>query len=525
VSSLLHHLLERAAAERPGHPAVVTDRRTVSYRELDAVAARVAAELRGSGVAGGDRVAVIAPKSVESIAALYGVMKAGAAYVPIDPASPAPWAGFIARDCAVAAVVGDAEHRALLQPEVAELGLRTVIDVEAVDALPAARGGGGAPAREPIDRDLAYVLYTSGSTGRPKGVMLSHRAARSFVGWAATFLGLTGDDRFSGHAPFHFDLSVFDLYACAMVGGTLFPLGASDMALGARSAGFVERHRLTVWYSVPSALVAWVTQGGVEASMLGSLRHVVFAGEVFPTPYLRRLGRLVPRATLHNWYGPTETNVCTHHMVGPEDLVEGVDDPIPIGRACRDADCVAVRPDGEPAGVGEEGELFVRGSGVMTGYWGRPELTAEALVPHPFDPSSSDRCYRTGDVVVPLGDGSFRFRGRRDHQVKTRGYRVELEEVEAAIHSHPSVGEACVVAVPDDRIGHALLAYVSTAEGASLQDVEVKRHVAGRLPRYMVPAEVRTVPSLPRTSTGKVDRQALAKQAVRAMPGVREGSG
>jgi len=204
-----------------------------------------------------------------------------------------------------------------------------------------------------------------------------------------------------------------------------------------------------------------------------------------------------------------------------------VDDPIPIGRACRNADCFAVRPDGEPAGTGEEGELFVRGSGVMTGYWGRPELTAEALVPHPFDRGSTEPCYRTGDVVVPLGDGSFGFRGRRDHQVKTRGYRVELEEVEAVIHSHPSVEEVCVVAVPDDRIGHALLAYVSAAKGASLEDVEVKRHVAGRLPRYMVPAEVRTVPSLPRTSTGKVDRQALAtraSRAVQAVQAVREGS-
>jgi L-proline---[L-prolyl-carrier protein] ligase len=523
VSLLLHHLLERAADDRPGHPAVVTDRRTVTYRELDDLAARVAAELVGSGVVVGDRVAVVAPKAVESIAALFGVMKAGAAYVPIDPASPAPWAGFIARDCAVAAVVGDAEHLASLEPEVAGPGLRTVIDADAVDALPPSKEV-GAPARDPIGRDLAYVLYTSGSTGRPKGVMLSHRAALSFVGWAATFLGLTGDDRFSSHAPFHFDLSVFDLYACATVGGTLFPLAAPDMGLGARSAGFVERHRLTVWYSVPSALVAWVTQGGVEASMLGSLRHVVFAGEVFPKPYLRRLAKLVPGATLHNWYGPTETNVCTHHVVGPDDLVEGMDDPIPIGRACRDAECIAVRPAGEPAGVGEEGELFVRGSGVMTGYWGRPELTAEALVPHPLDRDSPGRCYRTGDLVVPLEDGSFRFRGRHDHQVKTRGYRVELEEVEAAIHSHPSVGEACVVAVPDDRVGHALLAYVSAAEGASLEDVEVKRHVAGRLPRYMVPAEVRTVPSLPRTSTGKVDRKALATRAVRAVQAVGGGS-
>jgi L-proline---[L-prolyl-carrier protein] ligase len=508
MTYLLHGYLEGSAARRPEHPALVFDGRSLTYRELDELASRIAAALVQSGVGRGDRVALFAPKSLHGVAAIYGVLKAGAAYVPIHADSPAPRAGYIARDCAVAAVVADAARWELLEPELSGTEV-AVLDVAALDDLP--RSGLDTADPGTIDTDLAYILYTSGSTGQPKGVMLSHRNALTFVEWASDILDLDPDDRFSSHAPFHFDLSVFDLYACARVGGTLFPLSHRDLGFGATAAAFVERHGITVWYSVPSALIMWVTQGGIEPGQLASLRHVVFAGEVFPTPYLRRLAHLLPAATLHNWYGPTETNVCTYHVV--DELPEGSDDPIPIGRACRNYDCFVVAPDGRPAGVGEEGELFVRGSGVMRGYWGQPEKTAEVLVQNPLQGAVTDPCYRTGDLVLQQEDGAFRFLGRRDHQIKTRGYRVELGEVEAAIYAHPAVRETCVVALPDERVGNSLLAYVSVVEGEELSAAMLKRHVAEKLPRYMIPAEVRFRPELPRTSTGKVDRQALAKLA------------
>ena len=498
MSGSLPEVLAHAARERPDHPAVVADR-SVTYAELDDLASRVAAALANVGVGPGDRVAVSAPKSVGVVASIYGVMRAGAAYVPIDPASPVSRAAHIANDCAVAAVIADPERSGRLHPELR--GDVPGLDVERLDALPPAGQLPGAPGAD----DLAYILYTSGSTGRPKGVMLSHGNALAFVEWAAGDLALAGEDRLSSHAPFHFDLSVFDLYACASASGTLHPLDDRAAGFGASMAAFVAEHQLTVWYSVPSALVQLVTQGGVEPAMLSSLRHVVFAGEVFPTPYLRRLRELVPGAELHNWYGPTETNVCTAHTVREVDLA--TDDTVPIGRPCSGATCRVVDLEGAPA---EAGELLVGGPTVATGYWADPHTTERAFLTDP----DGGRWYRTGDLVRTEAGGEYRFHGRRDHQVKVRGYRVELGEVESAMHADDRVGEACVVAVADERRGHDLVAFVVPAAGVTLEPVDAKRIVAARLPRYMVPARVhvQTEP-LPTTSTGKIDRTALESRA------------
>ncbi len=489
--TLLHRYLEDAARRRPGHPAVVAGERSISYSELDALAGRVARALVRAGVEPGDRVAVFAPKSIETIAALYGAMKAGACYVPIDPSSPPVRAGLIARDCDVRAVVTDAARASALEPELASGDVRHWLRLEDLAVLP--EGDEALPEGSPDA--LAYVLYTSGSTGVPKGVMLSHRNAGRFVEWASGVLELREDDRLSSHAPFHFDLSVFDLYAAAKAGATLYPILGEAASMGAPMAEAIGIHELTVWYSVPSALMLLVTQGGVDAARLGSLRHVVFAGEVFPTPYLRKLAALIPGARLHNWYGPTETNVCTYHVV---EEVPASDDPIPIGRACEHYECFAVTADARRAGVGEEGELQVAGDGVMRGYWGGPEHSGP---------------YATGDLVVLQDDGEFRFLGRRDHQIKTRGYRVELGEVEAAVYAHDAIREAAVVAVPDERIGHALVAFVVPHDGQELSPVALKRHVSERLPRYMVPGAVHVREALPKTSTGKIDRQSLVKEA------------
>jgi amino acid adenylation domain-containing protein len=489
--------------------------RSLSYGELDAASDAVAEALIQAGVRPGDRVAVQMSKRVEVLASVYGALKAGAAYVPLDPKAPTARVSLVANDCGVAAVLSTPALAAELVPtlglapklvllvgeeEIADLGCPTA-SYEAVTAVPPSPG----PQVPVIDADVAYILYTSGSTGIPKGVMLTHRNALTFVEWCFDTIGVSPDDRLSNHAPLHFDLSIFDLYLAAMGGATLVLVPDEEAYFGASLAKFIQEEEISVWYSVPSAL-RLLTKAAAGRMQLPSLRTVVFAGEVYPTPHLRELRRMLPDVQLWNIYGPTETNVCTYYEV--RDLPED-DHPIPIGRACGNTEVFGVTSEGRLAGVGEEGELHVRGATVMKGYWGRPEKTAEVLVPNPLPGALPDLVYRTGDLVQLRPDGNYDFIGRRDHQIKSRGYRIELGEIEAALATHPELEECVAVAVPHVEWGNAIVAWVSMRNGASISDRDVKRHVAGRLPNYMVPAAVEFLDELPKTSTGKIDRPHL----------------
>jgi amino acid adenylation domain-containing protein len=462
--------------------------------------------LRDHGVAVGDRVGLLLEKSPESLVGIYGVLKAGATYVPLDDQAPVPRVAYIARDAAIRCLVtapprlemtrrlraAGAELDTLIvageaetdDDEVRQLGWAGLADYPA-DAPPLAR--------DP-DR-LAYILYTSGSTGEPKGVMLSHRNGRAFVDWAAREVGVGPGDRLSSHAPLFFDLSTFDLFAAAWGGATVVLVPSEASIFPIELVRFIRESKITVWYSVPSILTLLVLRGGLEAGSLDTVRTVLFAGEVFPTKYLRALMDLVPRARFLNLYGPTETNVCTWYEVQPETLT---DDAIPIGRAIDGVDLIVEGDDGTPVAAGEVGELLVRGPTVMHGYWGDPERTSRVL---------HAGTYRTGDLVRESGDGELVFLGRRDAQVKTRGYRVELGEVETALYSLPAVLECAVVAIPDDAITNRLKAFVVARE--PLTESDLAGRCRERLPRYMVPDEFELRDSLPKSATGKIDRRRL----------------
>jgi amino acid adenylation domain-containing protein len=522
---LLQHLLSEAAERDPDRVAVRCRGQSLTYGELESEANGVATTLVAAGVQRHDRVGIHLPKSVEMVAAVYGVLKAGAVYVPLDPRAPKARVAAIATDCQLAALISSPagatsllsapdEHTLRLAILVGEAGDPSDLRIPTVRFEDAAATP-GEPNVASIDADLAYILYTSGSTGVPKGVMLSHRHALTFVRWCASTLDVGPEDTLSNHAPLHFDLSVFDIYLSALTGAALVPVPDEIAYLGAELASFIEREQVSVWYSVPSALTLLArTLPGPDA--LPSLRTVVFAGEVFPTKELRRLRELLPDAALWNLYGPTETNVCTYYRVTdlPEDHV-----PIPIGRACGNTEVFAVRDDGQLAGVGEEGELFVRGTGVMDGYWERPEKTAEVLVANPLPGGTRDMAYRTGDLVRLRADGDYEFLGRRDHQIKSRGYRIELGDIEAALTANPAFLESAAVAVPHDDWGTAVVAWVVPRNGSEVTERSVRRYVATLLPRYMVPARVEVVEALPRTSNGKIDRQRLLETATEVAVG------
>jgi amino acid adenylation domain-containing protein len=520
LAYLLHHYLRDSAHKRPEHVALVDGERTLSYAELDARSDQLAARLVARGIRPGDRVGLYLPKSLESIVALFGILKAGGVYVPVDPKAPARRAAFILQDCAVSAlIVAMGQLKELIRCDEGGWSLRVVLlagDAASfgdVLGAPVERlaGGGSVPAQavapQGIDTDLAYILYTSGSTGKPKGVMLSHRHALNFVDWVHATFEPHAADRFSSHAPLHFDLSVLDVFTAIKSSATLLLVPDEIAAFPLRLAEWIESQQITVWYSVPSALSLMVTRGGLARLPLRQLRILFFAGEVFPMKYLKMLREIVSGARLVNLYGPTETNVCTYYEV-PASL-EGVSGDLPIGIACANMDAFAVTETRERAGVGEEGELLVRGSCLMTGYWGKAEMTASRLYQNPLHNAYDDPVYATGDIVRMAEDGNYQFLGRRDHMIKSRGYRIELGEIESVLYQNADVAEAAVVPVPDDTIGNRLVAVVAPAGGADLSEAGLKQHCGRYLPHYMVPEEILLWEALPKTSTGKTDRQQL----------------
>jgi amino acid adenylation domain-containing protein len=507
---LIHQLLERAAAGGPERAAVIEPDRTHSYGELDRTSSQLAHALIHHGVRPGDRVGLLLAKSFEAVAAIYGVLKAGAVYVPLDDEAPARRLGYIARDAGIGCLVTSGASAADWQ-RLVEAGapLHTVVGSDHE------RSGAAGPSRLPwsglseypdtppavgvAPDSLAYILYTSGSTGEPKGVMLSHQNAIAFADWAAREVGIGSQDRLSSHAPFHFDLSVFDLFAAAWGGAAVVLVPRVTSIFPVELTKFIGEQRITVWYSVPSALTLLVLRGELDQRPLPALRAIVFAGEVFPTKYLARLMELVPQARYYNFFGPTETNVCTWYEVAPN---QQLGDSVPIGRPIAGVTATIEREGGAPAAEGEVGELLIAGPTVMHGYWGDPERTARVL-----SSRGGERVYRTGDLVRRERSGDLVFIGRRDAQIKTRGYRVELGEIEAALHALECVQEAAVVAVPDETVTNRLKAFVVTRDPVS--ELELARLCGQRLPHYMIPDEFEFRAELPKSTTGKVDRRAL----------------
>jgi amino acid adenylation domain-containing protein len=529
MTYLLQRLLTEASARHPQRPAVASDGSLLSYQELDQLSNKVARALLRLGVAPGDRVGILAPKSAAAVLGLYGALKAGACYVPLDPKAPADRLSHIAADSGAVVILADearAAKAAVLAgsasppPRVVMVSVPGRPEPEDSASVPAqgeavvpwsevtSESGQPLPEERAIETDLAYILYTSGSTGTPKGVMISHRNSLTFVDWAAEAAGLGDQDRVCSPAPLHFDLSVFDVFASCRAAAclTVLPEGAATFPVSI--ARWLEAERISVWYSVPSVLTLLASYGGLPKHDLSDLRLVIFAGEVFPPKHLARLMAELPHARYLNWYGPTETNVCTAFEV-PAGWAGA--EPVPIGKACANTDVFAVTSEGRRVSrPGEAGELYVRGPSVMRGYWGQPAKTTEVLVRDPLRPEYGEYVYRTGDLVTLEPTGDYDYQGRRDNMVKIRGYRVELGEVEATLYRHPAIREAAVLPVPDELLGGRLRAIVTADGGSNLTRENVLDHCRQWLPSYMVPDTVEFREELPRTSTGKVDRAGLA---------------
>jgi len=522
MAYILQQLLSKSAARFPEKMAVWARGKSITYRELDERSNQLAHLLVQSGVRKGDRVGLFFPKSVESIVSMFAVLKAGGVYVPLDPQAPVDRIGYIIGNCGIRVLITQAEKRRAFESSVRESLDRCVIVDQARES---GNGTGVVPwsalqeypsSHSPVvtltETDLAYILYTSGSTGRPKGVMLTHQNALTFVEWCAEKFNVTHEDRLSNHAPLHFDLSVFDVYNTIEAGATVYLVTEEIALFPTTLQKFMETHQISIWYSVPSALVLLLLHADLKAEKMPHLRTILFAGEVFPMKYLKQLAELLPTVELDNLYGPTETNVCTYYRVDRERLA-GMD-KLPIGIACENTEVFAVNDQDEiVTEPGQSGELYVRGPAVTYGYWADVEKTKKMVVPNRFQPNFDEKVYRTGDIVTLAEDGNYYFVGRRDSMIKSRGYRIELGEIESALLSHPGVREAVAIPIPDDVVGNRIKAVIALHEPDSFQAPALQQHCGARIPKYMIPELIEFRESLPKTSTGKVDRVTLARES------------
>ncbi|MDN3356472.1 non-ribosomal peptide synthetase, partial [Actinomadura sp. DC4] len=508
----LTELLEAQAAATPDAPALRFEDTTLTYAELDAAASRLAWHLIRRGVGPERVVAVAVPRSAELVVALLAVLKAGAAYLPLDPEYPPARVALMLADARPACVLTTPEAAASLPPEDAETP--RVLVGGLLD------GPGGAPADEDRTAPLtgahpAYMIYTSGSTGMPKGVVVPHAGIVNRLLWTQAEYGLTADDRVLQKTPSGFDVSVWEFFWPLVTGACLVVARPGGHRDAAYLAGLIERERVTTVHFVPSMLRMFLEEPA--ARRCTTLRRVLCSGEALPAELATRYhGTLA--APLHNLYGPTEASVDVTSWPCPADVADGV---VPIGRPIWNTRVFVLDAYLQPVPSGITGELYLAGTGLARGYANRYPLTAERFVACPFG-GRGERMYRTGDLARWTGDGALVFVGRADGQVKVRGLRVELGEIEAVLAGHAGVGRVAVVAREDEPGRQRLVAYVVPAADAALDTGALRDHAAAALPAYMVPATLVELAELPLTPSGKLDRAALPAPDFGALAAGRE---
>jgi fengycin family lipopeptide synthetase D len=488
--------LVQTARHSPGAVAVRSRDGDLSYAELVARARGVAVRLRELGIHRGDRVGVAAVRTLALPVALYGILAAGAAYVPLDPSMP---------PARLREMADRAGVRLLLGGTLAALGLPTLdpLALPPADELPLAEL---TLAEQPRPDDLCYVIFTSGSTGRPKGVMVTHTSVVNRLAWMQRLYPLDPSSVILQKTPSVFDVSVWELFWWSSVGASMALLPPGQEVWPEAIASAITRWQITELHFIPSLLHLFLEHLRARGGDLSSLRRVFSSGEALSSGTVRLFGAVLPQTPLTNLYGPTEATVdATSYDCPTHDPPER----IPIGRPIDNLRAYVMR-HGRPVPPGVAGRLHLGGVGVARGYVGAPELTAQVFVPEPGRPG--EVMYDTGDLARWTEDGLLEFLGRRDLQIKIAGMRVELEEIEQIAREHPQVSECAVVARRPSANLLVLVAFLVTSAPAD----ELRGWLRGRLPKHMLPSELRLLEVLPRTPTGKIDRQALSALAAAA---------
>ncbi|MDH0303600.1 MULTISPECIES: non-ribosomal peptide synthetase, partial [unclassified Pseudomonas] len=486
----VHQLFEDQVRDAPDAPALVFGNTVLSYAQLDARANRLAHFLRAQGAGADSLVGISVLRSVEMVVGLMAILKAGAAYVPLDPEYPEERLAYMIEDSGISLLLTQ-------QAQQGSLPVPGNVQCIALDQLALDDQPDSAPQVDVDPRQLAYVIYTSGSTGRPKGAGNSHEALANRLHWMQEAYGLDAGDTVLQKTPFSFDVSVWEFFWPLMTGARLAVAAPGDHRDPARLIETIRRHQVSTLHFVPSMLQAFIHEPGVEAC--DSLRRIVCSGEALPVDAQLQVFGKLPAAALYNLYGPTEAAIDVTHWTC---LDEGRDS-VPIGQPIANIRTYVLDAGLEPVAPGVSGELYLGGIGLARGYHRRPGLTAERFVADPF--VAGQRLYRTGDRVRQRADGVIEYLGRFDHQVKIRGLRIELGEIEARLAQHAWVREAVVLAVD----GKQLVAYLVLDEAPEGWQQGLKDWLLQALPEFMVPSHLVPLEHFPLTPNGKLDRKAL----------------
>lgn len=519
---LLHQTVLESATRFPDKVAFRCGRDQLTYAELATKIKQLATVLLNLGVKKGDLVGLFLNRSIETAIAIHGVMLAGAAYVPLNPRAPAAVNRFQIKEGNFKVAITNPSQQSALQSVLSEeaidlpniIGLSSVPIVTGVvpNVIPwptifSVDITGFVPPNI-LGSDLAYIMYTSGSTGNPKGMMHTHDSGLSFARLMAHHFQLTENDVLGNHAPIYFDISTPGYFTAPLLGATTVIASDAHTIFPASMGTLLETERISVWYSVPLALVQLLEKGGLETKELPYLRHVLYAGEPFAPKYLRRLMLAFPALKVSNLYGPAETNVCTYYdLPGPPEN----DEPISIGEVWNNTERIILDENGKETDGPGMGELCIRSVTTMAGYLNRPDLTEQAFYVRINQHGREEKFYRTGDLVELDAAGLLHFRGRKDHQLKIRGYRVEPDAIETRMLAHPLVAEAVIVPSQTDEGTLRMDAAVILKTGTDLTGKELQTFVGEQFPWYAIPENISFFDDFPRTGSGKIDRGSLAE--------------
>lgn len=513
---LIHSALEFHANSSPQHPALSLQGVEMSYSTLNEKSNQLANALLENSVELEDRVGIFMHKSLELGISIYGILKAGCAFVPLDPFMPADRLQFIIEDCGIKHLVSNDALSSTIDKldsglDLQIYGLESGLSFDTTSWQRVYQYPITSPEIIMVDQNLGYIMYTSGSTGVPKGMMHTHLGSNTYARWGVNYVQLTPEDRVASHAPLHFDLSIFDFFSTAQAGATVILVPETVARFPASWSALIDSERISVVFTVPYTLITMYEQGAIDKRDLSSLRWILFGGEPYPPKLLRQLMLRLEHTTFTNVYGPAEAPCCTCFDVPLPD--EGEEEPLPIGLVSANSTDIIIDENDNDCPLNTPGELCIRSTTLTRGYWNRPDLNAQCYLYRESHGPFPLVYFRTGDRVKRAEDGHLRFLGRIGRMVKTRGHRVELDEIESVLTTANGVSEAAAYTIADEFGSHTILSAVTIDTNQALTESDLLQHARSKLPPYAVPRQIQILEKMPHTSTGKIDRQMLSRQA------------